>query len=352
MRRVIFTLFLTGLFLHVNASEPLTIEEQGSFSVGGEKITNNGIFDIKDALNPKGQTLHVDHAYVFYQKPINAKKYPLVFLHGAGQSKKTWETTPDGREGFQNIFLRRGFSVYLLDQPRRGEAGKSGVETTIKPVADEQFWFSQFRLGNFPDFFPNTQFPKDTESLEQFYRQMTPNTGAFDTEVITEAISSLFDKIGESILITHSQGGGIGWLAAMKNDKIKAVISYEPYSGFVFPKEDLPNPIKSSGLFGELKGTEVSMSDFKKLTTKPIIIFYGDNIAKEPTDIWNKDHWRSGLEMAKIWAKTVNKYGGNATVIHLPEIGIYGNTHFPFLDLNNLEIADLMSKWLQENKLD
>jgi hypothetical protein len=58
------------------------------------------------------------------------------------------------------------------------------------------------------------------------------------------------------------------------------------------------------------------------------------------------------MEMAKKWRDTVNKYGGNVTVIHLPEIGIKGNTHFPFSDLNNIEIADLLSKWLKEKGLD
>ena len=56
--------------------------------------------------DPSGQTLHGDHAYLFYQVPVNARKLPLVFWHGHGQSAKTWETTPDGREWFQNIFLR------------------------------------------------------------------------------------------------------------------------------------------------------------------------------------------------------------------------------------------------------
>lgn len=40
------------------------------------------------------------------------------------------------------------------------------------------------------------------------------------------------------------------------------------------------------------------------------------------------------------------------TVVHLPEAGIFGNTHFPFSDLNNLEIADLMSRFLKEKGLD
>jgi pimeloyl-ACP methyl ester carboxylesterase len=331
---------------------PLIIAEQGSFLVGGTKLTQPGNFVLADALKPHGQTFHGDHAYVFYQIPPKARQYPLVFLHGAGQSKKTWETTADGREGFQNIFLKRRFGVYLLDQPRRGEAGKSTVSSSISPTPDEQFWFTQFRIGNFPDYFPGVQFSKDSLALEQFYRQMTPNTGSFDGNVIKAAISDLFDKIGEGILITHSQGGGPGWNTAISNEKVKAVIAYEPYSGFVFPEGELPDPIKSTGLFGELKGVEIPLSDFKKLTKVPIVIYYGDNIADEPSTIWNKDHWRSGLEMAKIWANTINKHGGDAQVVHLPEIGIYGNTHFPFSDLNNIEIADVLSKWLKQKGLD
>ncbi len=330
----------------------LTIKEQGSFAIGGTQKKEAGKFNLNDALKPAGQTFHGDHAYVFYQIPTSSKRYPLVFLHGAGQSKKTWETTPDGREGFQNIFLRKGYSVYLLDQPRRGAAGKSMVTATVSPLADEQFWFTQFRVGNYPEYFPGVQFPKDAAALEQFYRQMTPNTGAFDANVISDAISKLFDKFDGGILITHSQGGGPGWSTAIKNNKVKAIVAYEPYSGFVFPKGELPQPIKSSGLFGELNGTEIPMSDFNKLTKLPIIIYYGDNIAKEPTTVWNKDHWRSGLEMARIWAATINKHGGDAKVVHLPEVGIKGNTHFAFSDLNNVQIADLLSDWLKEKGLD
>lgn len=335
-----------------NDQKPLIIETQGSFAVGGTMLTTPGNFEVVNALKPDGQTLHGDHAYVFYQVPPKAHKYPLVFLHGAGQSKKTWETTPDGREGFQNIFLRKGFGVYLIDQPRRGEAGKSTVGATVKATADEQFWFTQFRIGNYPDYFPDVQFPKDKASLEQFYRQMTPNVGAFDANVVTDAVSQLFDKIGEGVLVTHSQGGGPGWLTAIKNDKVKAVVAYEPYSGFVFPKGELPQPIQSKGLFGALSGVEIPLADFEKLTKKPIVIYYGDNIAKEPTDVWNKDHWRSGLEMARLWAATINKHGGDATVVHLPEVGIKGNTHFIMSDLNNVQIADHMANWLKEKGLD
>jgi len=333
-------------------TNPLIIEQQGSFAVGGTKFYEQGKFNLASPLKPEGQSFHGDHAYVFYQIPAKAHKYPLVFLHGAGQSKKTWETTPDGREGFQNIFLRRGYGVYLLDQPRRGDAGRSTVAETINPIPDEQFWFTQFRIGNYPDYFPNVQFPKDEASLAQFFRQMTPNTGAFNTNVISDAVSQLFTKIGDGILITHSQGGGPGWFTAIKNNKVKAIVAYEPYSSFVFPSGELPEPIPSTGLFGPLSGVEIPLADFEKLTKIPIVIYYGDNIAMVPTEVWNKDHWRSGLEMVRLWAQTINKHGGDATVVHLPELGINGNTHFPFSDLNNQEVADLLQMWLHEKGLD
>jgi hypothetical protein len=99
--------------------EPMIIKEQGSFAVGGTVITAPGTYDAMKQQSPDGQTFHGDHAYVFYQVPVNARKFPLVLWHGFGQFSKTWETTPDGREGFQNIYLRRGFGVYEIDQPRR-----------------------------------------------------------------------------------------------------------------------------------------------------------------------------------------------------------------------------------------
>src|SRR6056300_908234 len=110
----------------------IEIREQGSFAVGGEVIQSPGTFDpvAHGFFNPtnqntEGQTLHGDHATVFYQIPTQTKELPMVFWHGYGQSMRTWQTTPDGREGFQTIFLRKGFPIYLLDQPRRGFAGQS-----------------------------------------------------------------------------------------------------------------------------------------------------------------------------------------------------------------------------------
>ena len=333
----------------INTSGHLIIKEQGSFAVGGTVITSPGTFDPYNQT-PAGQTFHGDHAYVFYQIPVDARKLPLVMWHGIGQFSKTWETTPDGREGFQNIFLRRGYGVYVIDQPRRGNASRSTVAGTIEPTPDEQGWFGTFRIGIWPDYFEGVQFSKDPETLNQYFRQMVPNVGPIDIDVNVNAISELFGKIGPAILVTHSHSGGMGWRTAIKNQNVKAIVSYEPGSGFVFPEGEVPGPIPMSG--GTLTAFGVPLSEFMKLTRIPIIIYYGDNIPDKQIANPGQDGWRARLEMAKLWRDAVNKNGGDVTVVHLPEIGIKGNTHFPFSDLNNIEIADLMSEWLKEKGLD
>jgi hypothetical protein len=270
--------------------------------------------------------------------------------HGHGQHSKTWETTPDGREGYQNIFLRRGFAVYTLDQPRRGRAGRSTEPVTLEPVPDEHTWFNIFRIGIWPDYFPGVQFSRDPEALNQYFRQQAPNTGAFNPNVVSDAVVALFDKTGPAILVTHSQSGGPGWLTAVKSRNVRAIVAYEPGSGFIFPHDEVPAPMPSSG--GPLEAVGVPLSEFMQLTKIPIVIYYGDNIPAQPHANPGQDQWRVRLAMARLWADAVNRRGGDATVVHLPEVGVRGNTHFPFSDLNNLEVAALMSKFLAQKRLD
>jgi hypothetical protein len=348
-RKSFNALWMTAAILFASASAqetrkpaPLMIQEQGSFAVGGTVITNPGKFDPLRPT-PDGQTLHGDHAYVFYQLPAKARQLPLVMWHGFGQFSKTWETTPDGREGYQNIFLRRGFGVYVIDQPRRGNAGRSTRPISLTPTPDEQGWFGTFRLGIWPAFFPGVQFLRDPEALNQYFCPI-------DVEVNTRAVAALFDKIGLGILVTHSHSGGFGWRTAIKNQNVRAIVSYEPGSGFVFPEGEVPAPIQSSG--GPLGAQGIPLAEFMLLTKIPIVIYYGDFIPKEPVANPGQDGWRARLEMARKWRDAVNKRGGDVTVVHLPEVGIKGNTHFPFSDLNNLQIADLMSKWLNKKGLD
>lgn len=331
------------------APEPIVIREQGSFAAGGTVQTTPGAF-VNNAPTAAGQSYHGDHLYAFYQVPEQPRPLPIVMLHGAYQSGRSWETTSDGREGFQTIFLRQRFTVYVVDQPRRGRAGDSSVATTIEPTPNDQLFFDQFRIGAWPKFFDGVQFDRSPETLNQFFRSITPNTGPYDAKVIASAMTALLDKTGPAILFTHSQGGEPGWLTAIQSPNVKAVVAFEPGSGFVFPTGEAPPEMPSAA--GTLKPQEISAGDFAKLTRIPIVVYYGDNIPTEPTADRGRDNWRVRLAMAKLWVAAVNRHGGDARLVHLPEIGIRGNTHFLMSDLNSLQVADQVSRFLAEKKLD
>ncbi len=332
-----------------NRTEPLVIQEQGSFAVGGTVSRTPGTYN-NNAPTAEGQSLHGDHLYAFYQVPQAPKALPIVMLHGAYQSARSWETTSDGRDGFQTIFLRRHFPVYLVDQPRRGRAGNGTVATTIEPTPYDQLFFDQFRLGKWPNYFDNAQFDRKPETLDQFFRSVTPNIGPYDARVISDAMSALFAKIGPAILFTHSQGGGPGWLTAIKTPNVKAIVAFEPGSGFLFPEGELPPAMPSAA--GTLAPEAVPLADFEKLTRVPIIVYYGDNFPVEPTTERGQDNWRVRFAMARLWVDAINTHGGDARLVRLPEIGIRGNTHFLMSDLNNVQIADQVSRFLTEKRLD
>lgn len=58
------------------------------------------------------------------------------------------------------------------------------------------------------------------------------------------------------------------------------------------------------------------------------------------------------LAMARLWVDAINRHGGDARLVRLPDIGIDGNTHFLMSDLNNVQIADQISHFLAEKGLD
>lgn len=330
-------------------TDALVIAEQGTFTAGGTVKTTEGVFDPTDQFNPQGQTMHDGHASVFYQIPDNAKELNMVFLHGSGQSRVCWQTTADGRDGFDKLFMRKGYGVYLIDQPGRGEAGQTSKPAEISSVTQDQNWYTQFRIGLYPNLYEGSQFPQGEEALDQFFRQMTPNTGSYSFDEISDAVAAVFDKSGEGVLVSHSAGGYPGWLAAIKNDNVKGVIAIEP-GLFVFPEDEMPEIIPNK--YMDLQGMAVSNEEFEKLTQIPIVVYYGDNIPDEPSEVAGNDFWRAELEMAYKWKEVVEAHGGDVTIVHLPKEGITGNTHFMFSDLNNQVIADHMANWLAEKGLD
>ena len=327
----------------------LTIATQGHFAVGGTTIQREGDYDNSRFVgwseqDERGQSFRADHAFVSYQIPVNAHKAALVYVHGFGGSGVCWQMTADGREGFATLMLRRGWSAYVVDLPGRGRAGRTSAQTTVQPVADEMFWFDIWRLGVWPAFNEGVQFPQDSTSLDQFFRELTPDLSDHTHDV--EAISAVAAKVGECVLVTHSAGGLPGWQVAMQNANVKAVASYEP-GGFVFPEGEVPPRIE--GLTGGVAGTAVSAEQFARLVQIPIVLYFGDYIPEEVSDKLGGENWRVRLQMARLFVEAVSRHGGRATLVELPKLGIRGNTHFLMQDLNNGELAHLLDEWLASN---
>jgi hypothetical protein len=310
---------------------PIVLARQGAFEVGGKVLSGE-----------KG-TLSCDHGYVEYQIPVKARAVALFMWHSS--STKVWQSRWDGGEGYQSIFLRRDFPVYLWDGPRVGRANWGCESQTYTPeTGRDQQNFVAWRFGTkYPEWFPGVQFPtNDPKAWEQATRARYDE---FDTvknaQLETDASAQAIDRIGPSVLVTNSAGGWRALLTALKtkSDNVKAIVAYEN-PGFVFPEGQ--GPQLEPGPFGPVY---VPMSEFKKLTRFPIQFVWGDNVDKSPA-------WTKHLENCKKFVELINANGGQAEILMLPSEGLTGNTHIPFADLNNVAVADLLSAFLQRHKLD
>ncbi len=319
--------------------------------MGGITIERPGTFDPDTFVswaNPvqDGQTYRCDHAFARYQIPADAKSLPLVFVHGFGSDGVCWETTPDGRDGFATLLLREGNPTYVLDLPGRGHASRTSNQLTVIPVADEEFWFDIWRMGLWPQWNEGIQFPKDSLSVSNFFRQMVPDLSDHSLDVA--ALGAVAKKIGPHILVTHSAGGFPGWMSAMNNPEVRGVVALEP-GGFVFPEDEVPEALP--GLTGGLAGIPVPADDFMKLTRKPIAVYFGDYIPETGATTLGGSNWEVRLKMAREFVKAINRHGGNALLVELPKIGIRGNSHFLMQELNNDVIAAHVADWLRANGL-
>lgn len=315
---------------HHGGKRTLTLKDQGSFYVGGEIVT---IPSRVATGTPEPGIISINHAYVQYQIPADKEyAYPILMVHGGGHTGKTYETTPDGREGWYTSFTRRGFASYVFDDPNRGRACCEPTELhlvrlgLLPPTAlpnmniyTKEAAFATFRFGPaYPTAYPGLRFP--LSAIDQYapqwvltYRDPEENTK------ITNAIVAAIDKIGPVILMTHSQSGPLGLAAVLQRaDLVKGYVSIEP-AGFAIPAGQ-------------------SAATLKKV---PILTVFGDFIEQSP----GSTGW---LNSARATAGLVNAAGGDASVLHLPEIGIKGNSHMMMMDNNNEKIADIIESWVKK----
>ena len=136
----------------------------------------------------------------------------------------------------------------------------------------------------------------------------------FDTipnaQLETDAAAVLADQIGPTVALTNSAGGLRALLTAMKSDNIVGIVAYENV-GYVYPRRRRPGR-RARGSFGPV---EVPLDEFRKLTRIPMQMVWGDNTDKS-------DRYRPTVEESRRFVELVNKHGGNAELLLLPEAGL------------------------------
>ena len=330
-----------------STTTPIVLSDMGSLMFGG-----------KVAVDRDGNTFHYDHGYAQYFIPQNSYGLPIVMWHGGGQSGKSWESTPDGRDGFWQILTRAHWPVFIIDQPRRGRAGRAEPATAASNIPTdhkESIAWNTFRLGQWTPphaagFFCNSQFPQSIGAINQFMRWQTPNTGPEpspdlgERQFMAQTMIALLKQSGPAILMTHSLSGQYGWETAIESpDLVRGIIAFEP-GAFVFPADDLPKDVKTDLPYvGKATAPQVvTPAGFKALTSIPVLVIIGDNVSDKESKVFGEELWRVNKVRAHQFVDMLNRHGGKATLLILPEHGIHGNTHFAFADKNNLQIAGLV----------
>jgi pimeloyl-ACP methyl ester carboxylesterase len=349
---------------------PLSIARQGYLFAGGKYST------VGDRRVLSG------HLYAEFQIPARqAHRWPIVMIHGGGQSGTNFTGTPDGREGWSQYFLRQGYAVYVVDQPGRGRAAYEsdvyGSPTRLDLENIQRRFAAPERYKLWPQAHRHTQWPgvggPGDSSFDQFYASQVPSIRDFTLQqrLNRDAIVALLEKIGPAILLTHSQSGAFGWpVADARPDLVKAIVAVEPNGPPFFDVENVPAPDWFRDAASQTRpwGVTAVPLGYVPAATNPsdlAIIRQDQPDAPELSRCWLQKSPARRLPHLQTMpilivtaeasyhapydhctVKYLEQAGVHSTWIKLGEAGVHGNGHMMMLEKNNREIAALMSDWL------
>ena len=213
---------------HPTDQGDITLSEHGYFFVGGQYVEVEG-------GNVMDGSMYVEHF-----KPAKVTRpFPVVMIHGGGQTGTNFTGTPDGRRGWAHDFLRAGYEVYVADQPGRARSGQ--FEDSYGPVTRnattriEQRFTAPRDFKLWPQAERHTQWPgsgrKGDPVFDQFYASQVASISNGDKiEALNQAAGvALLDRIGPAIVMVHSQSGPFGWLPGdARPQLVKGIVSIEP----------------------------------------------------------------------------------------------------------------------------
>jgi len=331
-------------------AKPLVLKARGSFFVGGRSVEQKA----GEILLGPDDSVTVDQMYVEYMVPTGRTKVPVVMIHGAGLSGKSYDTTPDGRMGWYEYFVRKAHPTYVVDQVGRARSGfnqaainnrlsgassaPSGAVAPTTPGAPAAIGQGAFRFGDrvgvwtnfrfgpkFGEAFPGAQFP--VEAVGELSKQAIPDlTSQLPSPNPTfKALSDLAVELDGAVLISHSQSGPFPMDAALVNPRgVAGIVAVEP---------------------GACRASYTD-EQIARLARIPTLVVFGDNLSVQ-TGLGGIT-WQDRLEGCRAYARRIEAAGGRVEIIATAEQGVHGNSHMLMQDRNNLQIADLILAWIDK----
>ncbi|KAF9246873.1 alpha beta-hydrolase [Melanogaster broomeanus] len=261
--------------------------------------------------------------------------------------------------------------VFIVDQPARGRSawqsnvdGDTGIFSTR--IIESRFTATA-KYGTWPQATLHTQWPgsgtQGDPVFDAFYRSTVPClTSAVETsELMKAAGSELLDKIGPVVVVTHSQSGYLGWiLGDARPSLVRAIVALEPngppFQNAIFTR----NPARSFGLTYIPLTFDPPISSASDLG--PIAVHQGEDytsfqqarpprrlvhLAKVPVLlVTSESGYHAVYEEATV--QFLEEAGVSVTHVRLENVGIHGNGHMFFMELNSDQIADeVVEPWIR-----
>lgn len=322
-----------------------------------------------------GGHIFQDQMYVEHLVPEQRAKgkYPLVLIHGKAMTGSNFLQTPDGRKGWASYFLEQGYELYIVDQPTRGRSAWNPKDFAMSTYSAEllsQRFTAVKQYNLWPQSSKHTQWPGTGVMGDPIYDAFYASTVQFlsnDTEAqvkMKAAGTALLDKIGAAVVITHSQGGLYGWpLADARPKLVKAIIALEPTGPSFREAVFQTKAARPWGLTDIPMTFEPSVSSASELLTQeypsegqglvPCLLQAEPakklkNLKKTPILVVTSEAgYHAAYDHCSV--EFLKQAGCSKTeFMRLEGVGIYGNSHMFFLELNNLDIAKQLVRWIKK----
>jgi pimeloyl-ACP methyl ester carboxylesterase len=350
---------------------PLALARDGFFYVGGKNTTVNG------------HTYVAGQMYVEMRIPVQqTHPFPIVMVHGGTRSGTTFTGTPDGRESWAQYFARRGYAVYVVDQPGRGRSGylteAYGPQSLADGESGQRRYLQQEKFKLWPQAHLHTQWPGNGAPDDPVTLQMTgsyvPEMKDFAKAQLLnrDALVALLDKIGPAIILVHSQAGAFAWpVADARPELVKAIVGVEPNGPPVHGVElvGAPDWFKEGPVALPYGVTAVPLSYAPAVKDAAELHFVKEDKADAPDLVtcWKQaEPARQLPNLQKMpvmvmtseasyhapydhcTVKYLRQAGVAAAWIKLADLGIKGNSHVMMQEKNSKEIAAVIYQWLDK----